>query len=99
VATLRIELQDGFEDDEVVCTVDGREVARQSAVRTDLRINRAASLEAEVPDAPLALGIEVPTRDLATELRLDPRQHPYVGVRIVGGRLEATPLTDAPFFL
>jgi hypothetical protein len=99
VAALRIDLQDGFEDDEVVCTVDGREVLRRSAVRTDLRINRADSLEVALPDAPATVGIAVPTRDLATELTIDAREHPYLGVRIVEGRLEATPMTERPFYL
>jgi hypothetical protein len=96
---LTIDLQDGFEDDEVVCTVDGREVAGRSAVRTDLRISRAASLEVEVGDAPLTLGIDVPTRNLAGELRLDPREHPYVGVRLVDGRLQVRALADPPFYM
>jgi hypothetical protein len=99
VATLRIELQDGFEADEVICTVGGREVARRSAVRTDLRISRADAIELDVPDAPVTVGVQVPTRDLAAEHELDPRTHPYLLVRIVDGRLEATPSAEMPFYL
>jgi hypothetical protein len=99
VATLRIELQDGFEDDEVICTVGGREVARRPAVRTDLRISRADAIELEVPDAPLTVGVQVPTRGLAAELDLDPREHPYLLVRIVAGRLEVRPTPDMPVYL
>jgi hypothetical protein len=99
VATLRIELQDGFEDDQVICTVGGREVARRSAVRTDLRISRADAIELDVPGGPLTVGVQVPTRDLAAEVGLDPREHPYLLVRIVEGRLEVSPSADMPVYL
>lgn len=99
MATLRIELQDGFEGDDVVCTVDGRDVLRRSAVRTDLRISRADAIEVEVPDDPLTVEVQVPNRSLAAEVRLDPRAQPYVLVRIVEGRLEVRPAADMPFYL
>jgi hypothetical protein len=98
VAALRIELQDGFEDDEVVCTVGGREVARRPAVRTDLRISRADAIALDVADAPLTVGVRLPARGLAAELGLDPREHPYLLVRIVEGRLELRPSGDLPVY-
>ena len=99
MATLRIELQDGFEADEVICTVGGREVARRPAVRTDLRISRAGAIELDVPDARLTVGLQVPTRGLGTELGLDPREHPYLLLRIVDGRLDARPSGDMPVYM
>ena len=99
MATLGIELQDGFEGDEVVCTVDGREVLRRSAVRTDLRISRADSVEVQVPDDPSTVQVQVPNRSLAAEARLVPREERYLLVRIVEGRLQATPAADMPFYL
>jgi hypothetical protein len=99
VASLRIELQDGFEDDEVVCTVGGRDVARRAAVRTDLRISRADAIALEVPDALLTVGVRVPTRDLAAEASFDPREEAYLLVRIVAGRLELRPSAEVPLYL
>jgi hypothetical protein len=81
VATLRLELQDGFENDEV---------------RTDRRISRADSLEVSGPDGPVTLEVQVLNRGLAAELRVDARDHPYVLVRIVAGRLEMRPSADMP---
>jgi hypothetical protein len=96
---VRIELQDGFEADEVICTVGGQEVARRPAVRTDLRISRADASDLDVADAPVTVGVQVPTRGLDAEVDLDPREHPYLLVRIVEGRLELRPSADMPVYL
>jgi hypothetical protein len=99
VATLTIELQDGFEDDEVVCTVDGREAARLTGVRTNLAISRADSVTVEVPDGPASVGVTIPARGLATEATVDAAGHVYVLVNAGPGGLVATATADMPRYM
>jgi antitoxin (DNA-binding transcriptional repressor) of toxin-antitoxin stability system len=96
---LTIEFQEGFEGDEVVCTVDGREVARLPAVRTNLAISRADSVTVEVPDGPATVGIALPARGLRTDVQVDPREHRYVLVDLEGGRLVATATGEMPRYM
>jgi hypothetical protein len=99
VATLTIELQDGFEDDEVVCTVDGREVARLSGVRTNLAISRADAVTVEVPDGPETVSIALPARGLATEVQIEAGGHQYVLVNAGPEGLVATATTELPRYM
>jgi hypothetical protein len=99
VAPLTIELQDGFEDDEVVCTVDGREVARLTGVRTNLAISRADSVTVEVPDGPATVGVALPARGLATEVAVDAAGHRYVVVNAGPSGLVATATADMPRYM
>jgi hypothetical protein len=100
VAILRIELQDGFDDDEVICTLDGREVARRAGVQTDLRISRADAIPLDVSPGEHVLGVGVPTRGLYTELPVHVRESDlYVTVRVLDGRLHTAVLDEAPGYL
>jgi antitoxin (DNA-binding transcriptional repressor) of toxin-antitoxin stability system len=96
---LTIELQEGFEGDEVVCTVDGREVARLPAVRTNLAISRADSVTVTMPERPVTVGIALPARGLRTDVQVDPLVHRYVVVNLEGGRLEATASGEMPRYM
>jgi hypothetical protein len=100
VAVVSIELQDGFQDDEVICTLDGREVARRTGVQTDLRISRADAIPIEVPPGAHVLGVAVPTRGLASEVQVEVEQRElYVVVRVLDGRLHAAVSDAAPGYM
>lgn len=101
MAVLRVELQDGFDGDDVVCTLDGREVARLSGVRSSLVTSLAAVAELEAPDrGPIDVGVELPDRGLQTTVRVaDPATQRWVVVRVVDGRLTAEARSEQPRYL
>ena len=99
MGTLSIELQDGFADDTVVVSVDGREAARREGVRTNLAISRADAIPLEVPDGPVTLGISVPSQRLGTQLEVEGDGVLYVKVNARGGRLEAVPSRELPLYM
>jgi hypothetical protein len=98
VAVLRIELQDGFAGDEVVCTLDGREVARLSDVRTSLVTSLAAVVEVDAPDAgPFDVGVSLPEKGLRTDVTVrDPDTERWVVAHVVDGRLVGATATEPP---
>lgn len=80
MATLRIDLQDGFAGDPVAIRLDGREVYRKDAVRTDLRISRADGLDIVVPGGGGV--IEVEARGLTARVEVRPDRTPYLAVNL-----------------
>jgi len=98
VGILRIELHDGFDGDEVVCTIDGREVARLSAVRSSLASTLAAFAEVQAPDVgPFTVGVALPAKSLATDATItDPATERWLAVRVVEGSLTAALWTEPP---
>ena len=85
--TLRIKLRDGFRDQTVVITVDGREVYRKSGVTTDLSISYADAVEASTGAAPVKLAVRVENGPAASA-DIDPRRTPFVDVRVMDGKME-----------
>jgi hypothetical protein len=98
VATLAIELQDGFRDDDVVVRAAGRE-ERLEGVTTNLAISRAAGVELEVPDGPVDVEVAVPARGLSVRRRVDARERAYVVVNATADGLEAEPSPEPPRYL
>jgi hypothetical protein len=76
---LSIDLQEGFSGDDVIVRVNGEEVARQSGVRTKQTLGLAHSLAIAVPDGPVRVEVDVPTRGLrgSTDVR-----HAQLGVSL-----------------
>lgn len=100
MAVLRIELQDGFEDDEVVCTLDEREVARLSGVRSSLVTSLADVIEVDAPEGPVTVGVLLPGRRLRTATQVtDPASQRWIVVRVLDDRLTAEPRTEQPGYL
>lgn len=96
MATLRVDLQDGFHDDLVVVRAQHQE-QRKEHVTTMLQISYAGSLELEVEPGPVRLEISVPTRGLFSAPVVEvPPQALHVGVSIDDGRL-AHRVSTEPF--
>jgi hypothetical protein len=86
--SLHISLEEGFERDSVVATINGREVYRSGELTTRTPIGFAAAFEANVNSVPASLRIDVPSRGIdATHDLLNERKN-YVGVSVVRGRIE-----------
>lgn len=85
--TIHVDLQEGFEHDDVVVRADGREVFRREDVRTRTQIGLAVSFEFETGEQPLTLEVECPSRELRRSRRLDPTRESNVGVSLEGGEI------------
>ena len=76
-----IDLQDGFSDDEVIVRVNGKEVERRSGVRTKRTIGLAQTIDIRVPDGPVTLEVDVPTKGISGSTVVE---HPQLGVSLAG---------------
>ncbi len=96
MATLVIDLQEGFDGDVVVIMVDGREVFRKAGVRTRYQIGLAESVRPEVTAGRHRVAVELPDRGLSGEVELDAAATPHLAVSAQGDRLVLT-LAAEPF--
>jgi hypothetical protein len=79
---LRIDLQDGFQDDSVVIKVNGTEVFRQTGVTTKYQIGVAGGTKVDV-DADFALvEVAIPARDLAEVIEVQLAGPVFLGVSL-----------------
>lgn len=84
---LRVDLQEGFDGDEVIVRVDGHEV-RRDGVTTAEAVGYAGSVEVEVDDGTTAnVAVDVPTRGLGARTAAAVAGDVYVGASIAGGDL------------
>ena len=86
---INVALQDGFEGDDVLIRVDGDEAYRGDDLTTRTQISHAADTQLEVPDGPITLDVEVPTRGVRETFQLDPRSQPNVAISLRDGQLVA----------
>ena len=80
MSTLHIALQDGFTNDTVAISLDGREVYRKDGVKTDLRISRADAIDVEAAGAHAT--VEVRAKAQSGSTSLDPARTPYLAVSL-----------------
>lgn len=92
--TLRIDLQEGFDGDEVALEVDGREVFREEGVRTDRRLGlavarsgRSTYYESEVTEDGHAVKVSLPRRNLSKVIKVSSASGTYLGVSVEGGEI------------
>ena len=79
---LHIALQEGFNGDDVVLEVGGREVFRQSGVKTRTQIGLAASHELQVPNGATEVRISLPKRSLNATVSVDVTEDIYLGFSV-----------------
>ncbi len=84
---LHIALQDGFRQNSVAITVDGRTVYNKSGVTTDLRISRADAVDVELPQATARIGVAVGPGNITATRDHDAQAAPYLAISLEGGRL------------
>jgi hypothetical protein len=94
VPVLSVHLQDGFDDDEVVVSVDDEVVRRLEHVTTRLLLGYAEILEIDVPHAKCRLSVAVPRRALRAEVTVDAVADVGVSVDVGGITLL---VSDQPF--
>jgi hypothetical protein len=87
MAALHVDLQEGFERDRVVVSVNGAEVASRPEVTTRNQIGLADAIQIDVPEGAARVTVQVPTRGLADSVDVDVAGETYVGVSIEDHRL------------
>ena len=85
MATLRVDFQDGFQDDEVVVSVDGRERVRRGGLTTKRVIGLAGNETIDVEPGKHTLLVAVPSRGFDTHIDVNVEEAAYLGVSIMVG--------------
>ena len=99
MATLTVDLQEGFEGDEVEVFVDGERRWREDGVTTNVAISLAASVPLDVPDGSANVRVAVPARGLEAELAVDAAGEIHLAVNVAGGQLRLEQLAERPYYL
>ena len=99
MATLRIDLQGGFDGEAVELWVDEELRHREDDVRTNVAIDLAASVPIDVPDGPTDVRIVLPEQSLEQTIETVVAGDTYVVARLEDGRLVAEQLADAPYYM
>ena len=98
MATLRIDLQGGFDSDTVELWVDEERRWRGEAVTTKFTLDLAASVPLEVADGPADVRVVLPERGIEQVLEALLAGDTYVVVRVENDRLELEQLAQAPYY-
>ena len=88
MASLVIDLQDGFSNDTVVVQVNGQEIFHKEGVNTDYSIGRADSVEIQVPEDSVRVEVAVPSRHLSDIVVLKVLTTVYLGISILDDKIE-----------
>ena len=100
MATLRIDLQGGFQDDTVEIWLDEELRQREDGVTTrTLQVDLAASIPLVVPDGPVDVRVVLPERGFEETVEALVAGDTYVTARIENGRLVVEQLAEAPYYL
>ena len=99
MATLRIDLQGGFDRDTVEIWVDEECRRRAEAVTTKFTLDLAASIPLETADGPVDIRVVLPARGIEQTLEALVAGETYVVVRVEDDRLVLEQLADAPYYL
>jgi hypothetical protein len=85
MAILRIDLQEGFQNDVVVIRVDGKEVYRKTGVETNLAIALADSVELNVPESTVQVEVAVPSRNSSESVTVAVQDPTHLAFSITSG--------------
>jgi len=86
---MRIDLQEGFNNDRVEIYVNGVKVLEKEGVTTKRMLGLALSSEIEVPDGALDIEVRVPTKNLAKTFSVGSSDTPNLGISIHNGDLKS----------
>src|SRR5262249_2244009 len=97
MATLVLDLQDGFSDDTVIIHVNGKEVYHKQGVTTNLAISYTDSVQVQVPAGNVIMDIDVASKHLSRTVTFQVTTTLYIGIFILNGSLEVR-LSNERFF-
>src|SRR2546421_5858226 len=84
---LQVDLQDGFDGDEVTVKVDGHVAFHDQQVSTLTVIGRAATFTVDTGASGVDVDVELPGRQLRDSFRVDVTATPHLGISVSGGQL------------
>ncbi len=87
MATLVLDLQDGFADDKVTIHIDGKEKYHNVSVSTDYALGLADSVKIQVPSGSVQIQISVVSRHISELVELKVSETVYLGVSILEDRI------------
>ncbi len=99
MATLRIDLQGGFDRDAVEIWVDEERRWREDAVTTKFTLDLAASVPLEVPEGPVDVRIVLPEQGVEQSIEALAAGEAYIVARLENDRLVLEQLAEAPYYL
>ena len=99
MATLRIDLQGGFDRDTVEIWIDEERRWREESVTTKFTLDLAASVPLEVPDGPTDVRVVLPEKAMEQALEALVAGETYVVARVDNDRLQLEQLAEAPYYL
>lgn len=99
MATLVIDLQDGFSADVVIIYVNGEEIYHKQNINTNLAISRADSIQIQVPTGTAKVDVSVPSKHLTKTVTFQVATTLYVGISILGGTLEVQSSNERFFYM
>ena len=94
---LRIDLQDGFDGDTVVVTVNGEEIFREQGVRTKTQVGAARYVKMEVEIGATTVMVTLPERGLTEMFELDITGPTFLGVSLQPGDTLTHCVQSTPF--
>jgi hypothetical protein len=86
MATLNIALEEGFDNDRVIVSVNGKRFER-NGVTTKLQIGLAEQFETNVADGTVTIDVDLPDRPLNGSYKLDATDMVYAGISAEGQTL------------
>lgn len=93
---LHVALQDGFENDNVIVEVNGKELYSKKDVQTDYRISFTDSFEVDETKKNCSVTIKLPEKGISGTMNINTDETPYLGISVLKGRLQFKK-SDHPF--
>ena len=96
--TLAIHLQEGFEDDTVVLSLNGEEVLlKQHVTYSPLLGYSQVTFERQVQPGRIRFQVHLPERGQSASVDLELKSDTYIGVFVADGEVQFTPPSQVPF--
>ena len=83
MATLNIALEEGFDNDQVIVTINGKRFER-GGVTTKLQIGLAEMFETNVSDGAVTIDVALPERPLNGSYQVEAKDTVFVGISAEG---------------
>ena len=96
--TLAVHLQEGFEDDTVILSLNGEEVFHKEHVSYSPLLGYAdVSFERRVKPGPFQLQAHLTEHGRSASIDLELESNTYIGVVVANGEIQFTPPSQEPF--
>ena len=90
-----IDLQEGFSNDAVEITVNGKLTYSEKSISTDLSTGLADSILSETEDDTIWLEVSLPQKKIQNKILLNVNAIPYIGVKLTNSSIFFTSSTDS----